>query len=877
VAPDAIVPPGSRLGSFEIVELLGAGGMSEVYRAEDTRLNRPVAIKFLSTQITDASASRRFQQEAKTASSLNHPHIVTVFETGEWEGRHFLVTEFVDGGTLRAWAGSATRSWREIVELLVGVADALATAHDAGILHRDVKPDNILVSKNGYAKLADFGLAKLLLERAAPDTATRAAVAPATRPGVTVGTTAYMSPEQAFGQPVDARSDVFSFGVTLYELLAGQHPFPGATELEVLHAVIHSRPVPLAERRSDLPIGLTMAVDKALEKNPADRYQTMRDLVVDLRRLLRQSGEAVTAPPVAAVRRRWLWPAVAAIVALTAIAGWKAFQATRPAPISPQEYTQITNFIDSASAPSLSPDGRMVTFIRGSTSFLSFGQIYVKLLPNGDSVRLTNEPRPKYAPVFTPDGSRVAYTLVQQSGTSTSWDTWTVPVLGGQPTRLLPNASGLTWIGDRRVLFSEIKSGLHMGIVTAAESRGESREIYFPAHERAMAHYSYASPDHQSALVVEMDRSAVWQRCRLVPLTGSVASRQVGPDGACTSAGWSPDGKWMYFGANVDGSSHLWRQRFPDGAPEQLTFGPTEQDGVAVAPDGQSLITSVGVEQSAIWLHDAAGERLISSEGFATAPHISADGKRIYYLMRQSSMSDLYELYSADVASGKTDRMLPGSPLVDYDVARDEREAVFTTRQNGGSQIWIAPLDRRSPPRLLVPAGDRPFFGSNGEVIFRVLEEKANFLARTKTDASGRERIVATAINDLISVSPNGMWAVAVMPVREQESSNTTVLVSLRDGRIKYICSGGCPATWSPDSQFLYMANVTAGKTVVMPATAVTSLPDAPAPGRPVASWLDQPGLRVIDAMFVAPGPDPSTYAFPKAEVQRNLFRIPLR
>ena len=151
---------------------------------------------------------------------------------------------------------------------------------------------------------------------------------------------------------------------------------------------------------------------------------------------------------------------------------------------SAAEYTQITNFTDSAVAPSLSPDGRMVTFIRGGDSFLSAGQIYVKLLPNGESVRLTSGGGRKYGPVFTPDGSRIAYTDVSSSGTSTLWDTWTVPVLGGDPTRFLPNASGLTWIADRRVLFAEIKTGLHMGIVTATESRAESREIYFPAHER---------------------------------------------------------------------------------------------------------------------------------------------------------------------------------------------------------------------------------------------------------------------------------------------------------------------------------------------------------------------------------------------------------
>src|SRR5207247_2433257 len=196
-------------------------------------------------------------------------------------------------------------------------------AHEAATRHRDKKPDNILVTKNGYAKLADFGLAKLL-ERAAPETEMHTIARPGTRPGVVVGTTAYMSPEQAFGQPVDARSDVFSFGVTLYELLAGQHPFPGTSELEVLHSVIHRPPTPLAERRLDLPIGLTMAVEKALEKNPADRYQTMRDLVVDLRRLLRQSGEAVAAAaPAPAASRRWIWPAAAVAAALILLAGWK--------------------------------------------------------------------------------------------------------------------------------------------------------------------------------------------------------------------------------------------------------------------------------------------------------------------------------------------------------------------------------------------------------------------------------------------------------------------------------------------------------------------------------------------------------------------------
>jgi hypothetical protein len=177
----------------------------------------------------------------------------------------------------------------------------------------------------------------------------------------------------------------------------------------------------------------------------------------------------------------------------------------------------------------------MVTFKRGEDAFSSPGQIYVKLLPNGESVRLTNDADYKYALVFTPDGSRIAYTVA--SRTSDAWDTWTVPVLGGQPTRLLPNASGLTWITDQRILFSEVKTGLHMGIVTAKESRADRREIYFPPNERAMAHYAYASPDRKSVLVVEMDQThAFHQPCRLVPFDGSSAGKQVGPRGTCTSA-----------------------------------------------------------------------------------------------------------------------------------------------------------------------------------------------------------------------------------------------------------------------------------------------------------------------------------------------------
>ena len=315
--------------------------MGEVYRALDTKLNRPVAIKFLSGELADADARRRFQREAQTASSLNHPHIVTVHDVGELDGRQYLVTEFVDGGTLKDWAQATKRTWREIVELLTGVADGLAAAHAAGIVHRDIKPENILVAKNGYAKLADFGLAKLWDATDNLDV-TRTRSAAHTRSGMIVGTIAYMSPEQAAGQPVDARSDIFSFGVVLYELLAGRRPFEGATDLERLQELVGRPPPPLAESAADLPADLRNLVEKALEKDPAERYQTARELVVDLRRSTRAT--TTTKPVVTGVvAKRWkvIVPAVAAALAFF-VAGY--FYLQRPRTLTDKDTIVLADF-----------------------------------------------------------------------------------------------------------------------------------------------------------------------------------------------------------------------------------------------------------------------------------------------------------------------------------------------------------------------------------------------------------------------------------------------------------------------------------------------------------------------------------------------------
>jgi serine/threonine protein kinase/tetratricopeptide (TPR) repeat protein len=314
--------PGTQIGVYRIESTLGQGGMGIVYRALDTKLNRPVAIKFLSDELATAAARRRFQREAQMASALNHPHIVTVYDAAEFEGRQYLVTEFVDGGTLKDWIRTEKRTWRQVVELLTGVADGLATAHAGGILHRDIKPQNILVAKNGYAKLADFGLAKLE-QTSPPKEATETLTEANTRPGAIVGTVVYMSPEQASGRTFEARSDIFSFGVVLYEAVAGRRPFEGASELDVLQAIVRN---PAPALHPEVPVPLRGVIEKALEKDPAERYQTMRDLVVDLRRVWRLTAETPVSPPLAprdASSRLWIAAAAVILLLVGGLAVWK--------------------------------------------------------------------------------------------------------------------------------------------------------------------------------------------------------------------------------------------------------------------------------------------------------------------------------------------------------------------------------------------------------------------------------------------------------------------------------------------------------------------------------------------------------------------------
>ncbi len=854
--------------------------MGQVYRARDTRLGRPVALKFLSdATVADAATLERFRREAQAISKLNHPNVCTIYDIGDHSGRPYLVMELMEGQTLKERIAERPVSNEELLAIAIPILEGLDAAHACAIVHRDIKPANIFLTRQGSVKILDFGLAKAAGSHPGPLPGMEESL---TAPGTTVGTVSYMSPEQARGHAVDVRSDLFACGVVLYETATGTLPFAADGWAATLDAVLNRTPRPARELKRDLLPEIERVIDRALEKDPQARYQSAADMRADLLRAQRvistqsdpQSSTAAPRPR----RSRMLYATVGAAVLLTlAIAGWY-FGARNRAVTSPSEYVQLTDFTDSAVAPALSPDGRMVAFFRSGTPFLTNDQIYVKPLPDGQSTQLTNDSNPKYDPVFTPDGSRVAYTSPADDGT---WDTWTVPVTGGASTRLMRNAAGLTWIGNGAILFSEVMSGtaLHMGLVTAQESRAGEREIYFPDHERSMVHYSFISPDRKSVLVVEMDSSQDWQRCRLLPTEGGSKGELVGPRGSCAAAAWSPDGKWMYFNATVNGAAHLWRQRSPNAAAEQITFGPGEEQGLALAADGKSLISSVGVDKSSVWIHDAAGERPISLEGSAARPKVSADGKRVYYLLRKNT-SAISELWSTDWVSGKSNPALPGVPMIDFDISADGQQVAFTAKSGRKEGIFIAPLDGSAPPRQIVPSGDSVSFGAPGELVFRELGAKANYLARIKTDGTGLARVLDQPIADKGAVSPDGAWAVIFLARGDRREIAATIAVSLKDGTKKIVCMDYCLPNWSPDGAFLYVdvrASRSGSVSLVLPVRRGESLPALPPEGLSGSEDQETGGVATIRQKGrLAPGVDPTTYAFAKSEFLGNLFRIPL-
>jgi Tol biopolymer transport system component len=755
---ETLLPVGTQIGPYHIEALLGTGGMSQVYLAVDTRLGRKVAIKFLSGAVADAAGRRRFQREAQMASSLNHPNILTVYDAGEFEGRQYLVTEFVDGGTLHDWARRQKRRPPDIADLLAGVAGGLADAHEANILHRDIKPANVLVTKSGYAKLADFGLAKLA-DGAPPDSRTRTLTEAATRPGVIVGTIAYMSPEQASGRPVDARSDIFSFGVLLYEQLAGRRPFAGATDLGLLQSIIHGTPQPLGD---ETPQMLRIVVEKALEKDPGDRYQSMREMVVDLRRFIRAKTVEAPPPPVEEnVGRAWLPWCVAGMILL----GTGVWEAVHPAAAPANlfegaRFTRVSDF--EAIEAAISPDGRFVAFVSDHDGPFD---VWLTQVGTGRQINLTQGkvgqlPGPLRSVGFSGDGSEIWL-----GGGDLGTRLRLLPLTGGTPRNFLGDESAnLAWSPDgARIVYHTFADGDPMFV---ADRTGANAHRIFADRPGIHNHFPTWSPDgrwiyfvHGTPATKEMD---LW---RIEP-AGGTPERLTERNTDVAYPTPIDSHTVLYVARDADGSGPwLWAFDLKRKDSRRVTVGLEQYTSVTASADGRRLAATIGNPKASLWsvpiLDRVAEERdvkaftvptvralaprfgaaslfYLSSLGtgdglwryrdgqaveiwkgadgaLLETPSVSPDGSRVAIVLRRSGRRQLHVL-SADGAE-----LQPIAEAIDVQStgcwSPDGKWIVTGGDDATGPGLFKIPLEGGSPVRLVAGPALNPVWSPDGSLI----------------------------------------------------------------------------------------------------------------------------------------------------------------